>query len=186
MKRRELLEWISRGLAFIVTVVIGLPGIRYLIGDQSEASVTSRFTRLIRLKDLLPGQPMIVGVVGQKQDAWVRHEQQVIGQVWLVQQAGGPDADDARVLALSSVCPHMGCQVQPAASGKCFQCPCHKASFDFDGHRIPVNAGDPGPSPRDMDILECQLVKDETTGENWVEVKYERFRTGDKLRVPLD
>lgn len=51
-------------------------------------------------------------------------------------------ADD--FLALSSTCPHLGCQVHWEAQHERFFCPCHNGAFDADGTAIagpPADAG---------------------------------------------
>lgn len=187
MNRREILAWISRGLAAGVTTVIGLPGIQYLLGGtRSNGSGGSEFARLIRFKDLLPGRPMMVPVIGQKQDAWVRHDRQVVGRVWLVRKPGDaadPSAEGL-VKVMSTICPHMGCQVNSQAGGKGFHCPCHGANFGLDGERqTDPRSGERNHAPRDLDPLDCRVVQDESSKEWWVEVKYEKFATGREDRV---
>lgn len=51
-------------------------------------------------------------------------------------------ADD--FIALSSVCPHLGCQVHWESGKQRFFCPCHNGAFDADGNPIegpPLDAG---------------------------------------------
>jgi cytochrome b6-f complex iron-sulfur subunit len=51
-------------------------------------------------------------------------------------------ADD--FLALSSTCPHLGCQVHWEAQNKRFFCPCHNGAFDASGKAVsgpPAEAG---------------------------------------------
>jgi Rieske Fe-S protein len=183
MNRRELLEWVSRGLATGVATLVGLPGVNYFLGGaQEQSSDDSQFSRLVKLKDLIPGRPTMVPVMGQKLDAWIQSDRQAIGRVWLVREADRSletGAPNQTVRALSSICPHMGCQVQAPSGGKCFVCPCHRASFGTDGQRLPdPRTGERNHVPRDLDELECRLVRDDETGDNWVEVRFEKFKTG--------
>ena len=183
MNRRELLEWVSGGLAAAVASVVGLPGVNYFLGGtQRDSSDESQFSRLVKVKDLLPGRPTMVPVMGQKVDAWIQSDRQAIGRVWLVREADG--SVNQTVRALSSICPHMGCQVQAQSAGKSFVCPCHRASFGADGQRLPdPRTGERNHVPRNLDELECRLVRDDETGDNWVEVRYEKFKTGLDHRV---
>jgi menaquinol-cytochrome c reductase iron-sulfur subunit len=186
MNRREVLEWVSRTLAACVAAIIGLPGIRFVLGSmQADAAAESQFQRVMRLKDLVPGRPMMVPILGQKQDAWTRCDQQVIGRVFLVRDAEIPAEStpaDAKVHALSSICPHMGCQVQCQSGSRAFVCPCHRATFAIDGSRQPdPKTGERNHAPRDMDQIDCHLAKDQATGEWWVEVKYEKHQAGAKV-----
>ena len=47
---------------------------------------------------------------------------------------GSPTVND--FLALSSVCPHLGCRVQWEAHNNRFFCPCHNGVFDPDGQAV--------------------------------------------------
>lgn len=189
MHRRTLLEWVSRGLATGVMSLIGLPGLRYLVGGFSTtAAEPASFRRLKRLKDLPVGKATLVPVLGYQQDAWTRGEEQVIGRVWLVRQASAGNESSADptatpVVAFTSVCPHMGCQIQAHLASGGFTCPCHRASFDAAGKRRPdPTTGGPNPSPREMDALECRIQPDPATGEAWIEVKLEKFVVGSEHR----
>jgi Rieske Fe-S protein len=57
----------------------------------------------------------------------------------IARQARNGDADD--FIALSSTCPHLGCQVRWEGQNNRFFCPCHNGVFDPSGKAI---AGPPG------------------------------------------
>ncbi len=59
--------------------------------------------------------------------------------VHVVRRAGAGRSDD--FTALSSVCPHLGCNVQWQPRENRYFCPCHNGAFDADGQGI---AGPPG------------------------------------------
>ena len=48
----------------------------------------------------------------------------------------GEGTSDADYLALSSVCPHLGCRVHWEAQNDRFFCPCHNGAFDRSGNPI--------------------------------------------------
>ncbi len=56
-----------------------------------------------------------------------------------------------RVLALSMVCPHLGCQVRWDGDQGRFGCPCHAAAFDTEGRVLF------GPPPRGLDRYDVEL-----------------------------
>lgn len=57
-----------------------------------------------------------------------------------------------RVLALSMVCPHLGCQVRWDGDQGRFGCPCHAAAFDTEGRVLF------GPPPRGLDRYDVELT----------------------------
>lgn len=59
----------------------------------------------------------------------------------------GPDG----FTALSLVCPHLGCQVEPTGDG--FACPCHGSRFDVNGALVR------GPADRAMSALKVQMAE---------------------------
>lgn len=185
MNRRELLAWLSRGLSAVMTAMVGIPAVRFLAGGVSSNSPVADFQRLKRLQDLPVGGPVMVPVLGSKRDAWVQSSQQVVGRVWLVRRevdATAAAQGQSEVLALNSTCPHMGCQIQEQNSHKGFVCPCHKATFGLNGQRQ-VAAQERNHAPRDMDDLPCRIVHDPSTGDAWVEVKYQSFEVGTEQRI---
>jgi len=190
MKRRDALAWLSRGLAAAAASVVAVPGVQYIAGTMQRApSVATRFRRVARLADVPADRPQLVPILGQRQDAWIHHGEQVVGRVWLVRNAprdGDASAEaNGEVHAFTSLCPHMGCQIQLRAGGESFVCPCHKAAFGRDGSRLPASeTGERNHAPRGMDRLETRVAQDETSGEWWVEVKYEKFQLGLTRQVP--
>jgi nitrite reductase/ring-hydroxylating ferredoxin subunit len=58
----------------------------------------------------------------------------------------GRDGGDGDFVALSSTCPHLGCQVRWEAQNDRFFCPCHNGVFDPSGKGIGGPPGDAGQS----------------------------------------
>lgn len=58
------------------------------------------------------------------------------------------------ITARARRCPHLGCRVEPAATG--FECPCHGSVFDAEGRRIS------GPARAGLSIVELDV---EPSGE---------------------
>ncbi len=78
-------------------------------------------------------------------------------RISVTRQARGGDAGD--FIALSSVCPHLGCQVHWEAQNDRFFCPCHNGTFDSQGVGTGGPPGDAGQSlPRyDLKIEDGML-----------------------------
>ena len=55
-------------------------------------------------------------------------------KIVVARQGEGVAAED--FLALSSVCPHLGCRVHWEAQGERFFCPCHNGAFDRSGSPV--------------------------------------------------
>jgi Rieske Fe-S protein len=114
--------------------------------------------KTLRLDQLRENEPKRVAIVSDRRDAWNYEKGVELGSVWLVKRGD-------KVLALSAVCPHLGCSVNATAAGT-FACPCHTSAFDGDGKRKS------GPSPRDMDSLSTKIE------DGFVTVDFRRFRIG--------
>lgn len=65
-------------------------------------------------------------------------------KVVIARQGSGGTAED--FVALSSVCPHLGCQVHWEGQNKRFFCPCHNGTFDPAGN--PTGGPPKEPLPR--------------------------------------
>lgn len=181
MNRRRLLQWLSGMIGAACAAVVAIPGVTYVFATVRRRDVNEAVVRRVApLSVLRPGQAVALAITGSRRDAWTLYPEELIGRVWLVRRsADSTPAAEAQVDAFTTVCPHLGCEVQEAPGGKGFYCPCHKARFDQAG--APVSRqqlGQRNPAPRGMDSLECGVVQDESSGEWWVEVKYEKFEQG--------
>jgi nitrite reductase/ring-hydroxylating ferredoxin subunit len=56
--------------------------------------------------------------------------------------------------AVSAVCTHLGCTVNPSADGKGFHCPCHGSQFNEDGAVVG------GPAPKPLPCPSVSLSRD--------------------------
>ncbi|MDB5389258.1 MAG: petC 1 [Planctomycetaceae bacterium] len=174
MQRRNFLIWVSRALETGLAALVAIPGVQYVWSTlRPETSVSNTRRRIVRWKDLRPGAPMQFSIYGERRDAWHVEPQQVIGRVWLVRQPGSETPEAKGVTAFTSLCPHMGCQVQRSGAEAGFVCPCHRATFGLDG-QPQQQGGERNHAPRGLDELPCELVCD-AAGDVWVEVEYQRF-----------
>lgn len=190
MNRRTLLGRMSGLLATVCAAVVGVPAVRFLIAplyeNKSKRSVVQRVARLDQLR---VGEPVQFNVLGSRRDAWTLYPKGNLGIVWLVRRTSESTApQDAKVDAYSAECPHLGCTIQRSASKAEFDCPCHKAVFDFSGDAVDTRTrGYVNPAPRSMDALTCHVVS-VSAGESkewWVEVEYQRFKAGLTTKIPV-
>ena len=109
--------------------------------------------------DFRVGVPRRVELVRAEQDAWSRSEGATVGAAWVTRR------EDGTFLALSTICPHLGCGVHFDGKDR-FNCPCHTSAFTSSGERVS------GPSPRGLDELTVEV-----RGES-VLVHHRRFKQG--------
>src|SRR3954454_22482046 len=110
MDRRSAFKGISGLLAAASGLMVGIPGIGFfLTGVLRSSGRKALVQRVARLRNLAPGKPVQVPLVGERQDGWTSHAQEVIGRVWLLRgnEEFGPD-NLPTVTALAAVCPHLG------------------------------------------------------------------------------
>ncbi len=103
--------------------------------------------------------PTKVDLYADRVDAWNRVRQVKVGSAWVAKR-------DGKWLALSTVCPHLGCAIDWDGEAKLYTCPCHTSAFE------PSGAHQQGPAPRGMDELEVKEA------EGLVQIRYQRFRQG--------
>lgn len=177
MQRRSFLKFVSRTLGSAVAALVAVPGMQHVWNTlRPNGSASDARRRIVKWKDLRPGEPAQFPIVGERRDAWHVQPHEVIGRVWLVRRQEGDEPQADGVTAFTSICPHMGCQVQRAARRTGFVCPCHRAAFGLDGQ--PQSQGNErNHAPRGLDELPCEVVRDDE-GVWWVEVQYERFESG--------
>ena len=177
----ERRSFFTRAAAVIVGGLVALFPFAVSIGvlfdplRRKQGDGGADFVRIGPL-DLLPadGVPRQFALSADVVDAWTRVNGRRVGSVFLrrMQSDDGPT-----VVALSSVCPHLGCAVDYAAGADRFECPCHESAFGKDGEKLF------GPSLRGLDPLAVKIVDNHGQPEIWVELK--RYRTGVAERVPV-
>ena len=111
-------------------------------------------------------EPVKVDLYADRVDAWNRVVNVKVGSAWVLEQNG-------QLVALSTVCPHLGCGIDYVKDQNKFLCACHKSWFHLDG------SIDDGPSPRAMDVLELQA------DEKLVSIRYQRFKQGVESKEPI-
>jgi Rieske Fe-S protein len=83
----------------------------------------------------------------------------------VARQAARGTVDD--FVALSSTCPHLGCQVRYEAQNRRFVCPCHNGTFDAAGHSI---SGPPFEAHQSLPLYPLKIE----SGLLYIEVPLER------------
>lgn len=169
--RRTFLAHVSAalvgGAALLAPVAAGVAALLDPLRRGGRNRGLVRVTRLGAIPE--SGVPKRFAIEADKVDAWTTYQNTPVGAVYLRRSQDG-------VRALNVVCPHAGCFVGLAPDQSRFACPCHKSSFDLDGH---IN--DPSsPAPRDMDELEVEVRNGD---EVWV--RFQNFLPGreDKTAV---
>jgi quinol---cytochrome c reductase iron-sulfur subunit, bacillus type len=114
----------------------------------SDAGPTSDFSDLSQ-----PAEPIIRV---ENRDGW----RQVMSEKPVFVMP--PKASAHRVF--SSICPHLGCQVEWVGGQRHFYCPCHASVFAEDGSVVK------GPAPRGLDYLDSKVE------QGRLMVKYQYFR----------
>lgn len=166
--RRLFLKLGVHGLGAGVAAVTAGPAVAYLAYPLTTSTTQGadsylKVGRASRFKD---GEPVKVDLIADKKDAWNRITNVKVGSAWVLRHEG-------KLLAYTTVCPHLGCAVDYEAESGKFKCPCHRSAFGLDG-KI-----EEGPAPRPLDTLE---VKEE---DGVTQVRYQRFKQGvpDKIVV---
>jgi len=130
--RRDLLGslpfWFMTGGLVAGYGACGAIGARYMFPDGGEATA---WLFLGAIKDFSAGESIDYRAPNGQRIAVAR------------QGTSGAVED---FVALSSTCPHLGCQVHWEGANNRFFCPCHNGAFDADGTGISGPPGDAGQS----------------------------------------
>jgi Rieske Fe-S protein len=161
--RRSFLAWAVTGLGAIFTAILGAPVVAYVIDPRNRQGNPGDFRAVdgITLSDpadLPEGHPRQGVLRDVRRDAWTLHPNDVIGRVWIVRKKAIPSdftgTDPSLLEVFTTICPHLGCSVNLSDAG--FACPCHGATFKFDGSRANIH----NPAQRGMDALEWKIEAD--------------------------
>ena len=133
-RRRDLLSRVST-IAMAGGLIAGYGGLAAMAGRYVYPARPrqTRWLFVARLADLGPGESLVYRTpLGEK----------------VTIARSGEGADERSILALSSTCPHLGCQVHWQPQNARFFCPCHNGVFTPSGEPVsgpPAEAGTPLP-----------------------------------------
>lgn len=139
--------------------------IAYPLG-HTTTSGSSEFVPVGRVASFQGEEPVKVDIYSDKVDAWNRVIQVKVGSAYVLRHNG-------ELVAMSTICPHLGCGIDYVADKKKFFCACHSTWFERDG------SVEEGPSPRGMDTLDLQ------SDEKLVSIRYQRFKQGISEKEPI-
>ncbi len=177
MQRRTFLKTAAATVQSAMWFVVAVPGIRFLLDPLWRRRKRSAFIRVAPLRAVAKGRPVRVVVSADRWDAYTHHPPGPIGSVFLFREAS--ENGGAGIRCLQTICPHLGCGIDYAPDRGTFSCPCHASGFDRTGKRLF------GPSPRDMDELDCRVTDPDEGALRWIEVKYQEFQTGVTGKQPV-
>ena len=161
--------WCTMGTACLTPVVSGFMMLFHPLRKSNGNGEFQRVTDKASVDAMTPGIPRPFNLEGTVNNAWNSFPNQPVGTIYLVRNEAG------ELQAFQAQCPHQGCLVDYRRDESVFFCPCHKATFQPSGQRVPGV----GPECRDLDKLEVKVQ-----GED-VLVRYQEFRTGALDQVEL-
>lgn len=168
--RRKFLKVATCAIGGGVGIALAAPALALLSDPAGKVTVTLPSAPLdigLLERFQVGAEPSRVDVVApQIRDAWASARDVVLGAAWIRRTA--PD----KIVALSAVCPHLGCGVSWDAAAGNFLCPCHDSRFGVGGERIK------GPSERGLDELPLQVV------EGRLQLSWVRYKLGQANREP--
>jgi len=144
VERRSFLAILFSTIAAAFAAVCALPLARYIAYPLYAAGSRGHWVDIGPVSDFTSTSEPVRKLVNiEHVDGW----QQTVSQqaVYVTRDANGS------FLALSSVCPHLGCSVAWQSQSKTFVCPCHGGCFAPNGSRIS------GPPPRGMSALATRI-----------------------------
>jgi Rieske Fe-S protein len=169
-ERRKFLKVATCAIGGGVGLAVGAPLVVLLVDPARKITVTT------------PTEPLDLGLVEQfrvgaeprkvdvvapiVKDAWRAARNVVLGAAWI--QRTAPD----KLVALSAVCPHLGCAVGWDTAAGNFLCPCHDSRFSPAGDKLT------GPSERGLDELPLAVV------DGRLQLTWVRYKTGQTVREP--
>jgi len=160
--RRKFLKVATCAIGGGVGLAVAGPALTLLASPVGKTTVTTPTTPLdlgLAEQFRAGAEPRKVDIIAPViKDAWTSARDVVLGAAWIRRTA--PD----KLVALSAVCPHLGCGIGWDTVAGNFLCPCHDSRFSPEGDKLT------GPSERRMDVLPLE-IKDGRVQLTWVRYK---------------
>ncbi|WP_054711577.1 ubiquinol-cytochrome c reductase iron-sulfur subunit [Bacillus sp. JCM 19041] len=137
VSRRQFLSYTLTGVGGFMAAGMLMPMVRFALDPALKAGAETEMQTVCELDDLTDTPQRFTWSFNQV-DSWYESTVEHEAYIYL-------DGDD--VVALSSVCTHLGCTVGYNEDDNEFQCPCHGGRFTEDGTNV---AGTPPTRPLDV------------------------------------
>jgi len=165
--KRSFLMIFSAFIGSLIGLAISFPLIGFIFYPLRKKTVYGGgdFIKVCNLNELKKDTPRKMPISSFKVDGWNKFDNIVLGAAWLVKKEKGD------VVAMSTICTHLGCGIDWDAENKLFICPCHSSVFDIEGKVVS------GPAPRSMDTLDIKIENDS------IYVKYRKLRLSTSKKI---
>ncbi len=170
--RRSFLGLLTQAVMAVIALCLAAPAVAYVCSplwkrkgtDGADAALSDAGP----LADVPIGPWQAVTVEVVRRDGW--ETSRTRRAVWVRRTGPG----EHNVAILSPICPHLGCPINWLPDRAEFVCPCHKGTFDAEGHLVS------GPPPRGLDALEFEV----RGGRLYV--RWQDFKIGVAQQSPVD
>lgn len=149
MSRRQFLTYTLMGTGAFMAAGILTPMLRFAVDPALKGTSSAGKVEVGKVDDFGPEYKLVKFKVKIK-DGW--HEEEAEKSAYIRNK-------DGKILALSPICKHLGCQVQwntDKDHPNRFYCPCHNGLYDENGINVP---GTPPQAPLDEYEVEVKNGK---------------------------
>ncbi|ARU62577.1 Rieske (2Fe-2S) protein [Tumebacillus avium] len=155
LSRRQFLTYALGGTGAFMAATIAAPLIPFTLDPLTRSGAGTFVDSGLSEADVKADLPQLIEFKVHRKDGWI--EENAKYTAWVIKDEQG------KILAMSPVCTHLGCQVagttdpngnaQPAADGKWwFHCPCHGGRYTVTGINDPTK-----PPTRPLDLFETKV-----------------------------
>lgn len=143
LNRRDFTKAIMTFAGSIMGVVVGFPGIAYLLSPGIKEDKSDGWKSLGPLANYTAGTPTPFSFTTSKINGW---EKTVKNSTVYVLRGDGEN-----VKVFSDICTHLSCIASWRKELNHYVCPCHDAHYAIDGSVVS------GPAPRPLDRYETKI-----------------------------
>lgn len=142
VSRRQFLSYTLTGVGGFMAAGMLMPMVRFALDPALKAGAESNVEYVCELEDVTDKPQRFTWSFNQV-DSWYDSTVEREAYIYL-------DGED--VVALSSICTHLGCTIGYQEDSSRFVCPCHGGQFEEDGTNVPGT-----PPTRPLDVFEVEI-----------------------------
>ena len=143
LTRNDFVKAMVGILGTIMGLVVGLPGVGYLVGPFLKISSSDAWVPAGPLDNYPVGTPTLFSFTRTKVNGWQRTANTYGVYVYRT--------SETETLVFSNICTHLACRVKWQDDQKIYHCPCHDADFGPKGEIIR------GPQDRPLNQLNSKV-----------------------------